>query len=61
MLEKELKTASSEALKKALQEAEDELRSLRSSLAAHQLTQVRKVRAVKKRVARIKTFLCQKM
>lgn len=60
MLEKELKTASGEALKKALQESEDELRSLRSALSAHQLAQVRKVRAVKKRIARIKTFLCQK-
>jgi ribosomal protein L29 len=60
MDEKELKNASAEALKKALQAAEDELRSMRSALAAHQLAQVRKVRAVKKTIARIKTFLRQK-
>ena len=61
MDEKELKNASPEALKKVLQEAEDELRSMRSALASHQLAQVRKVRLVKKNIARIKTFLSQKL
>lgn len=61
MDEKELKNASPEALKKALHEAEDELRSMRSALSAHQLAQVRKVRVVKKTIARIKTILCQKI
>ncbi|HBR80482.1 MAG: 50S ribosomal protein L29 [Candidatus Uhrbacteria bacterium GW2011_GWE2_45_35] len=60
MDEKEIKNASLEALKKMLAEAESELRSMYSALSVHQLSQVRKVREVKKRIARIKTFLRQK-
>ena len=52
--------ASVETLKKALGEAENEWHELRSSLAAHQLSRVRKVREVKKTIARIKTILHQK-
>jgi ribosomal protein L29 len=61
MEEKELKKASPEVLKKALQEAEGELRSMRSAISANQFSQVRKVREVKKTIARIKTFLNQKI
>ncbi|MFH1088836.1 MAG: 50S ribosomal protein L29 [Candidatus Uhrbacteria bacterium] len=61
MEEKELKKASPEVLKKTLQEAEGELRSMRSAISANQFSQVRKVREVKKTIARIKTFLNQKI
>ncbi|MFH1253339.1 MAG: 50S ribosomal protein L29 [Candidatus Uhrbacteria bacterium] len=54
---KEMQKASFEALNKALQEAKDEKRSLCSALSAHQLSQVRKIREVRKTIARAKTFL----
>lgn len=54
---KEMKKASSEALKQATMEARGELLSLREALSAHQLLQVRKVRKARKQVARLKTFL----
>jgi len=61
MEEKELKKASPEVLKKALQEAEGELRAMHSALSSNQFSQVRKIREVKKTIARIKTFLNQKI
>jgi len=61
MDEKELKNASPEALNKKLAEVEGELRSMRSALSTHQLSQVRKIREAKKLVARIKTILRQKI
>lgn len=56
-----MKNASLEALKKFLQEAEGELRSMHSALSSHQLAQVRKIRVVKKTIARIKTLIHQKI
>jgi len=57
---KEMMNASAETLKKVLQEAEHELRTLRSDISAHQLSQVRKVRETRHLIARLKTFLQQK-
>jgi ribosomal protein L29 len=56
---KEMKKTTAANLLKVKRETEDELRSLRAALAAHQLSQVRKIRAAKKTIARIKTFLNQ--
>lgn len=57
---KEIKNASVDSLRKALQEAGHELRSLRSALSAHQLSQVRRIREVRKKIARFKTAIFQK-
>ncbi len=56
---KEMKIATAEALNKARREAQDELRSLRAAMSSHQLSKVRKIRSIKKTIARIKTFLNQ--
>ncbi|MFA6131854.1 MAG: 50S ribosomal protein L29 [Patescibacteria group bacterium] len=59
MEDKDLKKASPEVLKKALRESEDNIRGLRASLSANQLSQVRKLRVAKKTIAKIKTYLRQ--
>jgi ribosomal protein L29 len=46
-----------EALRKELTEAQAALRTLRAELSAHQLTRVRKVRDVRRQIARLHTRL----
>jgi ribosomal protein L29 len=58
---KDLKESTAEALKKSLKETEAGLRDLRSQLASHQLTDVRKVRKMRRRIAQIKTIISQKL
>ncbi len=55
-----MKTATTEALKQALGEAQGHLRTLRSQLSAGQLTRVRQVRVLRQKIARLKTVLRQK-
>jgi ribosomal protein L29 len=57
---KDMKTATPEALQKALREAEARLRTLRTQLSANQLKNVREVRKVRQTIARLKTTLAAK-
>ena len=55
-----MKTATTDALRHALLEAQGTLRTLRSQLSAGQLTRVRQVRVLRQQIARLKTTLRQK-
>ena len=57
---KDLRESTPEALRRMLLETEAKLRDLRSSLASHQLTNVREVRKVRTQIAQIKTVLKEK-
>lgn len=57
---KDLRESTPEALQRILLETEAKLRDLRSSLASHQLTNVREVRKMRLQIAQIKTVLKEK-
>lgn len=57
---KDLRESTPEALSRILLETEAKLRDLHSSLASHQLTNVREVRKVRQQIAQIKTLLKEK-
>ena len=56
----ELKTKPTEELLKLLKESTERLRVLKFDLAAGKVKDIRELRALKKDIARIKTFLSQR-
>jgi len=60
MKAKELKDKNLEELKKLLVEYQNKLKDFRIAMVANKIKNFREIREIKKTIARILTFICQK-